>query len=282
MKDKGGASATADLTLRIAAILARSTRAESLPALLQAICEELDWDLGEAWLPVPDQELLQFRAAWHASPGVTDRWIEAGRGIALAPGHGLIGRVWTNGEPEWLEDIAHSEAFTRNLYAAEAGLNTACAFPFRAEGRVVGVGGLFCRDKREPDSALLRQLVAVGLQLGRVAESYEATLHSERYFLELTESTNDILAVIKIDGTIEYENSAVERVLGYQLQERIGRNVFDFIHPDDIPLTFDSIRAGMQEPMSVQRIEVRARHRNGHWVWLESVIRVICGMLGTS
>jgi PAS domain S-box-containing protein len=104
-----------------------------------------------------------------------------------------------------------------------------------------------------------------------MVQAYEITHRSERYFRDLTESTNDILSVLRIDGTIEYENSAVERVLGYQALERHGRSVFDFIHPDDIPLTIDSIWAGMQEPGSVQRIEVRARHRNGHWVWLECV-----------
>jgi PAS domain S-box-containing protein len=271
MSAKRAVSDDAELTLKIAAILAQSTDVESLPELLRTLCEELSWDLGEAWLLVPDEGLLQLNAAWHAAPDVASGWIEAFKGGAIAPGHGLVGRVWANGEPEWIGDIGNSDVFARAPFAADAGLTTACAFPFSAQGRVVGVGSLFSREERARDDRMVSRLVAAGVQMGAVAQAYEITHRSERYFRDLTESTNDILSVLRIDGTIEYENSAVEGVLGYQALERHGRNVFDFIHPDDIPLTFDSIRAGMQEPGSVQRIEVRARHRNGHWVWLESV-----------
>lgn len=271
MSTKRAASDDAELTLKIAAIVAQSTDVESLPRVLQVLCEELSWDLGEVWLTVPDHGTLRLSSAWHPSPDAADDWVKVSRNVAVNPGVGMVGRVWEKGEPEWIGDIPNSDLFARAPFAVDAGLTTACAFPLRAQGRVIGVGGLFSRKARPRDDRMVSLLVAAGAQMGAVARSHEITLKSERYFRDLAESTNDILAVIAIDGTIEYENSAVERVLGYQVQERIGRNVFDFIHPDDIPLTFDAIRAGMQEPGSVQRIEARARHRNGQWIWLESV-----------
>lgn len=271
MSAKRAPSDDAELTLKIAAIVAQSTDAESLQNVLQALCEELSWDLGEVWLTVPDHGTLQLSAAWHPSPDTADHWVKMSRNVAVNPGVGMVGRVWEKGEPEWIGDIPNSDLFARAPFAADAGLTTVCAFPLRAQGRVVGVGSLFSREERARDDRMISRLVVAGVQMGAVAQAYEITHRSERYFRDLTESTNDILGVLRIDGTIEYENSAVERVLGYQALERHGRSVFDFIHPDDIPLTFDSIWAGVQEPGSVQRIEVRARHRNGHWVWLECV-----------
>jgi hypothetical protein len=75
MSAKRAPSDDAELTLKIAAILAQSTDVESLPELLRTLCEELSWDLGEAWLLVPDQGQLQLASTWHASPDVAVGWI---------------------------------------------------------------------------------------------------------------------------------------------------------------------------------------------------------------
>jgi PAS domain S-box-containing protein len=263
------------LELAVAEILAEPWGlAESLPRLLKTLCAELGWDLGEAWTAGPGHTLVQLAAVWHESPVVAGDWLRACEGLAIPPTLGLVGRVWSSGEPEWVVDLSHDESFARGPFAAQAGLNTACGFSLRADGEAAGVIALFKQESGARDDRLLKRLSALGRQIGQLARAEGKTSRSEPYFRELTEWTSDILAVLKVDGTIEYENAAVECVLGYQRPERIGRRVFDFIHPEDIAATFDVFRAGLMAPGSVQRIELRARHRDGSWIWLESVLTI--------
>src|SRR5512141_2695956 len=56
---------------------------------------------------------------------------------------------------------------------------------------------------------------------------------AEDYFRNLVENTLDVVTILSGNGTIRYESPAIERVLGYRLDELIGRNVLELVHPDD-------------------------------------------------
>jgi PAS domain S-box-containing protein len=56
-------------------------------------------------------------------------------------------------------------------------------------------------------------------------------------------------------------------VLGYDYNEIIGRNGFEFVHPEDVAWAFDSFQKEVVENPEVKFITIRLLHRNGHWVW---------------
>ncbi len=56
----------------------------------------------------------------------------------------------------------------------------------------------------------------------------------ERLRAVLVQYASDIITIIEADGTVRYVSLAVERVLGYKPEERVGKSVFDFVHQDDI------------------------------------------------
>ena len=56
---------------------------------------------------------------------------------------------------------------------------------------------------------------------------------SEERFRSLVQNSIDVQLIVDADGTITYESAAVERVLGYQAEDRIGRHALDDVHPDD-------------------------------------------------
>ncbi|HON80040.1 MAG TPA: PAS domain S-box protein, partial [Spirochaetota bacterium] len=59
---------------------------------------------------------------------------------------------------------------------------------------------------------------------------------SEERFRSLIEYGTDVISIVDLDGTIRYESPSVERVLGFRQETTIGKNAFNFIHPDDIPI----------------------------------------------
>jgi len=99
----------------------------------------------------------------------------------------------------------------------------------------------------------------------------EALKGSEEHFRSLIRNASDIVTLYEADGTIRYASPALERVLGYDPEERIGANSFELIHPDDVVRARKTFAKTLRRPNVPVSIEVRARHRDGSWRHLEVV-----------
>jgi len=99
----------------------------------------------------------------------------------------------------------------------------------------------------------------------------EAYKQSERYYKALIGNALDIITILDANGTMKYYNSAVEKVLGYSMDELLGKNAFSFVHPDDV----DSVLEIFTKTASIRdyttTAEFRFLHKNGQWVILESI-----------
>jgi PAS domain S-box-containing protein len=98
----------------------------------------------------------------------------------------------------------------------------------------------------------------------------EALRRSEERFRSLIENALDIITILDANGTIYYESSSVEKVLGYHPTELIGQNFFDCVHPDDVS-SCRNITATIRDTELTRPIEFRYRHRDGSWHTLEAI-----------
>src|SRR6202042_1628225 len=64
-------------------------------------------------------------------------------------------------------------------------------------------------------------------------EAENALLNSEQKFRLLAENSEDIISVHAIDGTIWYLSPSVSTVLGYEVDDVVGRSIEHYVHPDD-------------------------------------------------
>lgn len=55
----------------------------------------------------------------------------------------------------------------------------------------------------------------------------------EKHYKGLVESSYDIIYTIDLDGRLTFLSKAWERLLGHNLEETMGKNYHEFIHPDD-------------------------------------------------
>jgi PAS domain S-box-containing protein len=95
---------------------------------------------------------------------------------------------------------------------------------------------------------------------------------SESHFRALIENALDVITILKQDGVIQYESPSLERVLGYPKGELLGKSIFDFIHPDDLPRIKNDFALRPEEERRKHRFfEFRFRHHNGQWHYLEAV-----------
>ncbi|MCL4253377.1 MAG: PAS domain-containing protein, partial [Anaerolineae bacterium] len=85
----------------------------------------------------------------------------------------------------------------------------------------------------------------------------------------LVQNISDLVTVHTPQGYYRYVTASVTQTLGYTPDYLQGRRGAEFVHPDDMP----AFRAGYKELMTngVSRIEYRARHRDGRYVWFETM-----------
>lgn len=148
-------------------LAASGTIAEAIPRILQAICENLGWDIGVYWSA--DVRAGRLRPA-HVWTGLSAEGSEFGRiscELTFPRGEGLPGRVWEGGEPAWISDITWDSNFVRHAAAARMGVRAGFAFPVAVEEEFIGVMEFFQRAVAEPDPALLAAMGAMGSDIAQ-------------------------------------------------------------------------------------------------------------------
>jgi len=89
-------------------------------------------------------------------------------------------------------------------------------------------------------------------------------------FKLLTENSFDIVNILGADGTILFESNATKRILGYKAGERVGKNTFEFVHPDEIESIVAEFQTLVSQPNEIKIVEYRFKHQDGSWKWLQS------------
>jgi PAS domain S-box-containing protein len=103
------------------------------------------------------------------------------------------------------------------------------------------------------------------------ARTLKALGESERRFRSLVQHASDIVTILENDGTVRYESPSIERVLGYDPEELIGKNAFEYIHPDELGQASSTFARVLEAPGTPGRVEFRFRHKDGSWRWLEAI-----------
>ncbi|MEJ2236870.1 MAG: PAS domain S-box protein, partial [Gemmatimonadales bacterium] len=134
------------------------------------------------------------------------------------------------------------------------------------------------RDERKTKAQLIEELTALRERFADL-EASEAELRqadqrireSERQFRRLVESAWEVVILVDANGEITYASDAVNRVMGYSVDEYSGNNIFDLVHEEDLPKVREAFEAMKREEGRSVTVELRGRHKDGSWRWLEAV-----------
>jgi two-component system, sensor histidine kinase and response regulator len=98
-----------------------------------------------------------------------------------------------------------------------------------------------------------------------------ALAESEERFRSLVQNSSDIITILKEDGTINYGSPSIQRILGYQPEDLVGKNLFAYVHPEDAP-TVQSIFSTASQQMGIPiTMEFRFIRIDGSWRYLEAI-----------
>ena len=101
----------------------------------------------------------------------------------------------------------------------------------------------------------------------------ESNNHKPEWYRTLVEEVNDLATVVDTDGTITYVSPAITRILGYDPGELVGHEGFEFVHPEDRERNADALESVLSNPSGSETVEVRFRHADGSWRWIEATMR---------
>jgi len=95
----------------------------------------------------------------------------------------------------------------------------------------------------------------------------------------LDRHSREMLSRIDLEGVYRYVSPAGRWQVGWSTEELVGQNAWDFIHPDDAGRCRELL-AKLLESGEAVHSTFRFRHRDGEWVWLESVGELLRGADG--
>jgi len=99
----------------------------------------------------------------------------------------------------------------------------------------------------------------------------EILRRSEKRFRALVHDGSDMIAILDDTANYTYVSNSVRYVLDFEPEIFIGKNAFEFIHPDDIEIANSEFNnAAGKRKFSLSPF--RFRHNNGSWRWVQTVI----------
>lgn len=104
-----------------------------------------------------------------------------------------------------------------------------------------------------------------------------AIRESEARYRLLAENVTDMITRSNRYGVLTYVSPSTEGLIGYTPQELLNKSVYTHIHPDDIPWMQLLSRAVIEQKGSLPALTYRLRHKDGHYLWLETDSRTIYG-----
>jgi hypothetical protein len=82
-------------------------------AALSCVCQAINWDYGEVWIPNPETTLLELSPFWYCHPNRSSDRLDAlekfracSEKFVLSIDEGLPGRIWRSRQPEWVNDVS--------------------------------------------------------------------------------------------------------------------------------------------------------------------------------
>jgi PAS domain S-box-containing protein len=113
-------------------------------------------------------------------------------------------------------------------------------------------------------------LALIALAAWGLARRERALAASWRRYQAMIEHSSDALVLSRpMAGGILYASPAMERVLGYTVEDLRGREVMELVHPETLDTAIKLRAELLNTPGKVSVDELRMLHKDGSWRWVE-------------
>ncbi len=89
----------------------------------------------------------------------------------------------------------------------------------------------------------------------------------------LLDSTQELIAILGPDGTVQFANATFQNVSGYRMTELLGRSVHAIVHAYDVDVLREKLKEVGAVPHGNVTGRCRFRCKNGDWRWIQFTCR---------
>ena len=114
-------------------------------------------------------------------------------------------------------------------------------------------------------------MYCVARDTSAMKESQRRLAESEKRFKSLVQNGSDMIGIIDTNGYYTFVSDNVKTLLNFDQSDLIGRNTFEFIHPDDKHQILQELSV-IQKGRYMEGTPFRFRNNKGEWRWLEAKI----------
>jgi PAS domain S-box-containing protein len=113
-------------------------------------------------------------------------------------------------------------------------------------------------------------VIGIARDISDRKHALEALRDSEERFRNLVESTNDLIWEVDENGAYTYVSPQVRDILGYEVEEVLGKTLLDFISSEEAYRITKAISSRVVKQLPFTNLENTNLHKNGHRVVLET------------
>jgi two-component system sensor histidine kinase/response regulator len=93
-------------------------------------------------------------------------------------------------------------------------------------------------------------------------------------FKSITDNMYDMVSLADMNGNFQFVSKS-HKILGYKLDYLIGKNVMDFVHPDDKPNVFEVFNNFLQKIEGIDTVQFRYKCKDDNYIWLQTFGKII-------
>jgi PAS domain S-box-containing protein len=174
-------------------------------------------------------------------------------------------------------DDARSDPRTREFkatYLEPLGISSMLDAPIRAAGRMIGV---VCHehvgsprswtDDEQRFAGSIADAASLAYEENERRRTEAALRESQEDYRRIVETAQEGIWLIDAEGHTTYANPRMAEMFGYTVEELVGRNAFDLVHPDEIDRAQEQWNARMQG--RADRLEFVFVRKDGSLVWAQ-------------
>ena len=178
-------------------------------------------------------------------------------------------------KPLIVNDYSRPDPCKKGYPEGHVAIQRLMSIPVIREAKAVAIAAVANKeqDYDEADLLHLSLFLESAWDMFKRKRAEEALSNSEAYFRSLIENASDIITILNADGAIRYMSPSVEHVMGYTPSDLTGRNIFEYISPDDVSAATDTLVRAVQNPGVIVSAELRLRHNDGSWHIFEITVQ---------
>ena len=107
-------------------------------------------------------------------------------------------------------------------------------------------------------------------------------IESQKKYRLVAENSFDLICIHDAKAKLEFTSPSIKRLLGYEVEELIGKYPIEIVHPDDSYLMKELDFRNNNHPLIYKPVQFRLRGKDGEYIWFETIFTLMDGSDGIS